>query len=264
MDSKSEMIDALELLRWQLELGVDENVENIPLNRFSDHSQPNEVEKEMPVSTQQKMPKISSAITEAERRAKESQTLVQLKASLANYDFCDLKKGSRNLVFSSGDPDAEVMIVGEAPGREEDIRGVPFVGRAGRLLDKMLKPIGLTRNKDQLNDDLKNTAYICNVIPWRPPHNRDPNTDEIEMMLPFLKRHISLIEPKIIVALGNISCRALIGQTGITKLRGNWFDFDKIPLMPMCHPAYLLRNNLAKKDAWSDLLKIKSKLEGMA
>jgi len=264
MDSKSDMTDALELLKWQLELGVDENVGNIPLNRFSDHSQQNEVETEIPVSTQQKMPKISSAITEAESRAKQSQTLGQLKASLENYEFCDLKKGSRNLVFSSGDPDAEVMIIGEAPGREEDIQGVPFVGRAGRLLDKMLRPIGLARNKDQLNDNLINTAYICNVIPWRPPHNRDPNTDEIEMMLPFLKRHISLIEPKIIVALGNISCRALIGQTGITKLRGNWFDFDKIPLMPMCHPAYLLRNNLAKKDAWSDLLKIKSKLEDFA
>ena len=264
MDSKNDMTDALELLKWQLELGVDENVGNIPLNRFSDHSQQNEVEIEIPVSTQQKMPKISSAITEAESRAKQSKTLDHLKASLENYEFCDLKKGSRNLVFSSGDPDAEVMIIGEAPGREEDIQGVPFVGRAGRLLDKMLKPIGITRNKDQLNDNLINTAYICNVIPWRPPHNRDPNTDEIEMMLPFLKRHISLIEPKIIVALGNISCRALIGQTGITKLRGNWFDFDKIPLMPMCHPAYLLRNNLAKKDAWSDLLKIKSKLEDSA
>ena len=263
MDSKSNMKDALELLKWQLELGVDENVGNIPLNRFSDHSQPNEVEIEIPVSTQQKMPKIRSAIDEAESRAKQSQTLGQLKASLENYEFCDLKKGSRNLVFSSGDPDAEVMIIGEAPGREEDIQGAPFVGRAGRLLDKMLKPIGLTRDKDKLNDSLINTAYICNVIPWRPPHNRDPNTDEIEMMLPFLKRHISLIEPKIIVALGNISCRALIGQTGITKLRGNWFDFDEIPLMPMCHPAYLLRNNLAKKDAWSDLLKIKNKLEEM-
>ena len=264
MDSKSDMTDALELLKWQLELGVDENVGNIPLNRFSDHSQQNDVEIEIPVSTQQKMPKISSAITEAESLAEQSKTLEQLKASLGNYEFCDLKRGSRNLVFSSGDPDAEVMIIGEAPGREEDIQGVPFVGRAGRLLDKMLKPIGITRNKDQLNDNLINTAYICNVIPWRPPHNRDPNTDEIEMMLPFLKRHISLIEPKIIVALGNISCRALIGQTGITKLRGNWFDFDKIPLMPMCHPAYLLKNNLAKKDAWSDLLKIKSKLEDLA
>ena len=264
MDSKSEMTDALELLKWQLELGVDENVGNIPLDRFSDHSQADEVKIETPISIQQKMPNISSAIIEAESRAKQSKTLEQLKASLANYEFCDLKKGSRNLVFSSGDPDAEVMIIGEAPGREEDIQGVPFVGRAGRLLDKMFRQIGLTRNKDQLNDNLIKTAYICNVIPWRPPHNRDPNTDEIEMMLPFLKRHISLIQPKIIVAMGNISCRALIGQTGITKLRGNWLDFDKTPLMPMCHPAYLLRNNAAKKDAWSDLLKIKKKLESIA
>ena len=264
MDSKRDMTDALELLKWQLELGVDENVGNIPLNRFSDHSKSDEVKVGTPVSTQQKIPKLSSAITEAESRAEQSKTLDQLKASLANYEFCDLKKGSRNLVFSSGDPDAEVMIIGEAPGREEDIQGVPFVGRAGQLLDKMLRPIGLTRNKDQINDNLINTAYICNVIPWRPPHNRDPNTDEIEMMLPFLKKHISLIEPKIIVALGNISCRALIGQTGVTKLRGNWFDFDETPLMPMCHPAYLLRNNLAKKDAWSDLLKIKEKLEDIA
>jgi len=264
MDSKNDMTDALELLKWQLELGVDENVGNIPLNRFSDHSQLDEVKVGTSVSTQQKIPNISIAITEAESRAEQSKTLDQLKASLANYEFCDLKKGSRNLVFSSGDPDAEVMIIGEAPGREEDIQGVPFVGRAGRLLDKMLRPIGLTRNKDQINDNLINTAYICNVIPWRPPHNRDPNTDEIEMMLPFLKRHISLIQPRIIVALGNISCRALIGQTGITKLRGNWFDFDETPLMPMCHPAYLLRNNSAKKDAWSDLLKIKEKLEDIA
>ena len=264
MDSKNDMTDALELLKWQLELGVDENVGNIPLNRFSDHAKSDEVKVGTPVSTQQKIPKLSSAITEAESRAEQSKTLDQLKASLANYEFCDLKKGSRNLVFSSGDPDAEVMIIGEAPGREEDIQGVPFVGRAGQLLDKMLRPIGLTRNKDQINDNLINTAYICNVIPWRPPHNRDPNTDEIEMMLPFLKKHISLIEPKIIVALGNISCRALIGQTGVTKLRGNWFDFDETPLMPMCHPAYLLRNNLAKKDAWSDLLKIKEKLEDIA
>ena len=264
MDSKSDMTDALELLKWQLELGVDENVGNIPLDRFSVHSQADKVKIETPISIQQKMPNVSSAIIEAESRAKQSKTLAQLKASLANYEFCDLKKGSRNLVFSSGDPDAKVMIIGEAPGREEDIQGVPFVGRAGRLLDKMFRQIGLTRNKDQLNDILINTAYICNVIPWRPPHNRDPNTDEIEMMLPFLKRHISLIQPKIIVAMGNISCRALIGQTGITKLRGNWLDFDKTPLMPMCHPAYLLRNNAAKKDAWSDLLKIKKKLEGIA
>ena len=263
MDSNSDMTNALELLKWQLELGVDENVGNTPLDRFTDHSQADEVKIETPVTTKQKKPNIGNAITAAESRAKQSKSLDQLKASLENYEFCDLKKGSRNLVFSSGDLDAEVMIIGEAPGREEDIQGIPFVGRAGRLLDKMLRQIGLTRNKDQLSHNLIKTAYICNVIPWRPPHNRDPSTEEIEMMLPFLRRHVSLIQPKIIVAMGNISCRALLGQTGITKLRGNWFDFEKIPLMPMCHPAYLLRNNAAKKDAWSDLLKIKEKLEGI-
>ena len=260
MDSKSEMIGALELLKWQLELGVDENVGDVPLNRFFEASQKDEIKIDSPIPTDQALPISNRAITEAESKAKQSKTLDQLKSSLAQYEFCDLKKGSRNLVFSSGDPGAQVMIIGEAPGREEDIQGVPFVGRAGQLLDKMLRPIGLTRNKDQLNDNLISTVYVCNVIPWRPPHNRDPNPDEIEMMLPFLKRHISLVQPKIIVALGNISCRALIGKTGITKLRGNWFDFDEIPLMPMCHPAYLLRNNIAKKDAWSDLLKIKTKL----
>ena len=264
MDSKIDMTDALQLLKWQLELGVDENVGNVPLNRFSELSQNDEIKIQSSVSAKQKMPNINRAIAEAESRAEQSKTLDQLKNSLAEYEFCDLKKGSRNLVFSSGDPNAKVMIVGEAPGREEDIQGVPFVGRAGQLLDKMLRPIGLTRNKNQLNNNLITTAYICNVIPWRPPHNRDPNSDEIEMMLPFLKKHISLVQPKIIVSLGNISCRALIGQTGITKLRGNWFDFDKTPLMPMCHPAYLLKNNAAKKDAWSDLLQIKKKLGDIA
>ena len=261
MESKNEIMDALELLNWQLELGVDENIGCVPLDRFSDQSQMDETKMKTSISQKQKMSNLDRAVAEAVFQAEQTKNLEQLKSSLANYEYCELKKGSRNLVFSSGDPDAEVMIIGEAPGREEDIQGVPFVGRAGQLLDKMLRPIGVARNKDQLSGTLINTAYICNVIPWRPPHNRDPNTEEIEMMLPFLKRHISLIEPKIIVALGNISCKALIGQTGITKLRGNWFDFDKIPLMPMCHPAYLLRNNLAKKDAWSDLLKIKNKLE---
>ena len=115
-----------------------------------------------------------------------------------------------------------------------------------------------------MDNNFIGSAYICNVIPWRPPQNRDPNPDEIEMMLPFLKKHIELVGPKILVALGNISCRALIGQTGITKLRGNWFDFEQTPVMPMFHPAYLLRNTSAKKDAWSDLLKIKKKLKEIA
>ena len=164
MDSKIDMTDALQLLKWQLELGVDENVGNVPLNRFSELSQNDEIKIQSSVSAKQKMPNINRAIAEAESRAEQSKTLDQLKNSLAEYEFCDLKKGSRNLVFSSGDPNAKVMIVGEAPGREEDIQGVPFVGRAGQLLDKMLRPIGLTRNKNQLNNNLITTAYILSII----------------------------------------------------------------------------------------------------
>ena len=264
MDSKTEMMEAIQLLKWQLELGVDENIGNTPIDRFLENTPDTDTKKKKSISEDQKMPKLNTAITEAERLAEQSDNLEQLKNSLANYEFCDLKKGARNLVFSSGDPDANVMLVGEAPGREEDIQGIPFVGRAGQLLDKMLRPIGLTRVKDQMDDNQIGTVYICNVIPWRPPQNRDPNLDEIEMMLPFLKKHIELVDPKVIVALGNISCRALIGKTGITKLRGNWFDFEHIPVMPMFHPAYLLRNTAAKKDAWSDLLKIKNKLKEIA
>ena len=264
MDSKTEMMEAIELLKWQLELGVDENIGNSPIDRFSEITRDLDPKKKKSTSEDQKMPKLNTAITQAESLAEQSENLDQLKNSLANYEFCDLKKGARNLVFASGDPDANVMLVGEAPGREEDIQGIPFVGRAGQLLDKMLRPIGLTRDKDQLDNNIIGTAYICNVIPWRPPQNRDPNPDEIEMMLPFLKKHIELVGPKIIVALGNISCRALIGQTGITKLRGSWFDFEQTPVMPMFHPAYLLRNTSAKKDAWSDLLKIKKKLKEIA
>ena len=243
MDSKIDMTDALQLLKWQLELGVDENVGNVPLNRFSELSQNDEIKIQSSVSAKQKMPNINRAIAEAESRAEQSKNLDQLKNSLAEYEFCDLKKGSRNLVFSSGDPNAKVMIVGEAPGREEDIQGVPFVGRAGQLLDKMLRPIGLTRNKNQLNSNLINTAYICNVIPWRPPHNRDPNSDEIEMMLPFLKKHISFLLQLIIVAFGNYSCRALISKTGITILSVHWYDFNNILLTLMSHLLYLLRYN---------------------
>lgn len=264
MDSKTEMMEAIQLLKWQLELGVDENIGNRPIDRFLENTPEPDTKKKKSISEDQKMPKLNTAITEAERLAEQSDNLEQLKNSLAKYEFCDLKKGARNLVFSSGDPDANVMLVGEAPGREEDIQGIPFVGRAGQLLDKMLRPIGLTRVKDQMDDNQIGTVYICNVIPWRPPQNRDPNLDEIEMMLPFLKKHIELVDPKVIVALGNISCRALIGKTGITKLRGNWFDFGHIPVMPMFHPAYLLRNTAAKKDAWSDLLKIKNKFKEIA
>ena len=148
------------------------------------------------------------------------------------------------------------MIIGEAPGRDEDIQGKPFVGRAGQLLDLMFRQIGLGRE----NPDKEAALYITNVLPWRPPQNRDPQPDEIAMMLPFLKRHVELSGPDLIVAMGNHACQALLGRQGITRLRGKWAEALGKPVLPMFHPAYLLRNPAAKREAWADLLSIQARL----
>ena len=143
------------------------------------------------------------------------------------------------------------MIVGEAPGRDEDREGRPFVGRAGQLLDRMLDAIGLSRTRD---------VYITNVLPWRPPQNRDPQPEEIAMMQPFLARHIELAAPQLLLVMGNISCQTLLGKRGITRLRGQWELVADKPALPMFHPAYLLRNPAAKREAWADLLSVRARL----
>ena len=143
------------------------------------------------------------------------------------------------------------MVIGEAPGRDEDAAGRPFVGRAGRLLDNMLAAIDMGR------DHAGHPVYITNVLPWRPPQNRDPSPEEIAMMRPFLHRHIALAQPKFLVVMGNISAQALLGKRGITRLRGNWSEVAGLPALPMFHPAYLLRNPSAKREAWSDLLSLR-------
>ncbi len=147
------------------------------------------------------------------------------------------------------------MIVGEAPGRDEDLQGKPFVGRAGQLLDRMLGAIGLSRAEN---------VYITNVLPWRPPQNRDPKPDEIAMLTPFLARHIALVAPEVLVVMGNISCDALLGRRGITRLRGKWAEAQGLPALPMFHPAYLLRQPQMKREAWADLLELKAKLRAGA
>ena len=148
------------------------------------------------------------------------------------------------------------MIIGEAPGREEDFKGEPFVGRAGQLLDKMLFSIGLSREAS----DAEKSVYITNVMPWRPPENREPTQDEIDMMVPFLNRHIELVNPNVLVEMGNISCQSLIARRGITKIRGIWAEAFGLPVLPMLHPAYLLRNPVAKREAWFDLLSLREKV----
>ncbi|MEL7132035.1 MAG: uracil-DNA glycosylase [Pseudomonadota bacterium] len=249
----AEYHSALAALAWQIELGADECIADAPLDRYNVPATVPKAEKPtMPTGT---VPRAGQAEIDPVRIAQEAahaaQDLDGLRAALAGYDHCELKRGARNLVFSDGAAGARVMIVGEAPGRDEDMQGKPFVGRAGQLLDKMLAAINLSRAA---------SVYITNVLPWRPPQNRDPKPEEIAMMQPFLYRHIELANPDVLVVVGNHACQALLGKRGITRLRGDWTEARGRPALPMFHPAYLLRNPAAKREAWADLLSLQARL----
>lgn len=247
MESHIDFDTARALLDWQVELGVTDAILDTPVNRF-------ELEEQTSSRKQAAKPVQTPPVTEkadpvmvAQHAAQAAGDLDALKAALAAFDQCDLKKGARNLVFADGVRGAPVMIVGEAPGRDEDMQGLPFVGRAGQLLDKMLGAAGLSRQAN---------VYITNVLPWRPPQNRDPRPEEIAMMKPFLQRHIELAAPRIVVLMGNHACQAVLGQRGITRLRGKWAEAFGCPALPMFHPSYLLRTPAAKREAWADLLEL--------
>jgi uracil-DNA glycosylase len=198
-----------------------------------------------------------AAAMAAREAAKNAKTLDELRAILDKFDGCALKATATRLVFADGNPQARVMFVGEAPGRDEDIEGLPFVGRSGKLLDRMLAAIGLDRT----------SVYIANIVPWRPPGNRTPTPQESAICLPFIMRQIELADPDILVCLGGPSAQTLLGiKEGITKTRGRWFAFDtgkrEIRAMPTFHPAFLLRSPLQKRFAWRDFLSIKKALAG--
>ncbi len=199
---------------------------------------------------------LETAVQEAVELASAATDLDALHRALASFKHSELKEGAHNLVFSDGNEAAEVMIVGEAPGRNEDLEGKPFVGQSGHLLDRMFQAINLDRKAKERNAAL----YITNVVPWRPPGNRNPTAAEIQMFEPFVKRHIELIQPRVLVLMGNSSCSAMLGKTGITKLRGQWHEHHGIPVMPMFHPAFHLRNPNSKANAWRDLLAIQRRL----
>ncbi|UWR16083.1 uracil-DNA glycosylase family protein [Sulfitobacter sp. M368] len=247
----------LALLDWQVELGATDAICDAPVNRYE---VPAAIEKPKPAVAAIKpgiaAPVEVDAVAEAERTAQAAQTLPELQDALARFELCELRKGARNLVFSDGIAGAAVMIVGEAPGRDEDRAGKPFVGRAGQLLDRMFAAIDMGRSNEAA------PIYITNVLPWRPPQNRDPKPEEIAMMRPFLMRHIVLAKPKVLVAVGAHACQALLNKRGITRLRGQWAEVAGLPVIPMFHPAYLLRNTDAKREAWADLLSLKGRLKG--
>jgi len=191
----------------------------------------------------------------AQSLARAATTLAELKAALERFDGCALKKGCASTVFADGNPASRIMFIGEAPGAEEDRLGLPFVGRAGKLLDKMMASINLDRT----------SAYITNVLNWRPPENRNPSPEEAAMCLPFLRRHIELVNPGIIILLGGVAVKHVLGLTdGIMKLRGRWLEYRvgdvMIPVMATLHPAYLLRTGAQKKLAWRDLQAAEAKM----
>jgi uracil-DNA glycosylase family 4 len=196
-----------------------------------------------------------SAVMAAREEAKNAKTLAELRSILDGFTGCTLRATATRLVFADGNPQARVMFVGEAPGRDEDIEGLPFVGRSGKLLDRMMTAIGLTRAN----------AYIANIVPWRPPGNRTPTPQESAICLPFTLRQIELVDPDVLVCLGGPSAHTLLGsRDGILKTRGRWFTFHtgsrEIRATATLHPAYLLRQPLQKRLAWRDFLAIKKAL----
>ncbi len=252
MESGLDHHTARALLEWQIELGATEAIGDAPVDRYALPDKAAKAKKPAAVEPAKKPEPVDAAAV-AKQAAKTAGSLVDLRAAMEAFDLCDLKRGARQLVFADGTPGARVMIIGEAPGRDEDREGKPFVGRAGQLLDRMLAAIGLDRREN---------VYITNVLPWRPPQNRDPKPEEIGMMKPFLERHVALAKPEVLVVMGNISCQALLGKRGITRLRGKWDQALNLPVIPMFHPAYLLRQPQMKRQAWADLLDLQARLRG--
>jgi uracil-DNA glycosylase family 4 len=257
-----------QLLAFYLEAGVDCALADEPVDRLADLDPappPREnVVREAPAETFVAVPAVradvtiapEAAISSAREAARTAPTLEALRTLLENFDGCALKNTATRLVFADGNPQARVMFVGEAPGRDEDIEGLPFVGRSGKLLDRMIAAIGLDRSK----------AYIANVIPWRPPGNRTPTPQETQVCLPFIQRQIELVNPDVLVTLGNPSTQTLLQtREGIMRTRGKWFDYDTgsrvIRAIATFHPAYLLRSPSYKRMSWQDLRAIAKALE---
>jgi DNA polymerase len=263
---------AISLLRWYVEIGADEAIGAEPANRFAPPQAVHQAES-LPIAPLAR-PAATGAIAasppkslaespaeaaqSARRLAASAETVAALEALIAAFEGCALKRTATNTVFADGNPAAPVMIIGEAPGADEDRIGRPFVGRAGQLLDRMLAAIGLDRRG----------VTITNVVYWRPPGNRTPTTVEIASCLPFVLRHVALVGPKILVLCGGTAAGALLPQgQGITRLRGRWFDLeipglvDPVPTLPMFHPSFLLRAPERKREAWRDLLALRARLD---
>jgi uracil-DNA glycosylase family 4 len=275
------MIDgAAALLRWYVEQGVDEATGEEPIDRFAAPPPAPAAAAVAPAAPAARAPTPLRApppplpplpqarapvplespqlVEDARTLAEGCSTLAELEAAIRGFEGCALKRTAKNTVFADGTPGAPVMIVGEAPGGDEDRLGKPFVGVSGQLMDRMMASIGLTRDGG---------FYITNILFWRPPGNRTPTTAEQGMCLAFTRRHIELARPKVLVLAGGVAVKAVLDTTeGITRLRGKWTSYTlgdgtTIPTMPTFHPAYLLRTPASKRQSWQDLLAIDKKLK---
>ena len=271
---------AAALLRWYVEQGVDEAVGEEPIDRFAAPAPvaaaaaapatpvraPTPLRTPSPATPppppRAPVPLESPQLVEDARAlAERCNTLAELEAAVRGFEGCALKRTAKNTVFADGTPGAPVMIVGEAPGADEDRLGKPFVGVSGQLMDRMMAAIGLGRDGG---------FYITNILFWRPPGNRTPTTAEQGMCLAFTRRHIELARPKVLVLAGGVAVKAVLDTTeGITRLRGKWTSYTlsdgtAIPTMPTFHPAYLLRTPASKRQSWQDLLAIDKKLKELA
>ena len=258
--------DGEALLAWYIDAGADEAISEEPVDRFAaartaprpaarDAARAAPARRQAPRAQAVPQPR-EQTFESARQLAAGAATLDELRAAFESFDGCALKATATNFVFSDGNPEGGLMFIGEAPGADEDRQGLPFVGAAGKLLDRMLRAIDIDRER----------AYITNIVPWRPPGNRTPTDAEVAMCLPFAARHIELAAPRILVPLGAVAAKSLLGTTeGIMRLRGRrkiyrTGDGREISTRPVLHPAYLLRNPAAKRETWRDLREIRRSL----
>jgi DNA polymerase len=269
----------LRALAWQVEAGADEAVGNAPVARYRsverdraaapapraatgrESGGPAPVPRPAEIAAPRPAARAGDAVANAQALASAANTIDELRAAVGAFDGCPLKETATSLVFGDGNPAAKVMLIGEAPGADEDRLGKPFVGVSGQLLDRMMGWIGLDRA----------SFYITNILFWRPPGNRSPTSAEVASCLPFVERHVELVDPEILVLVGGSSAKTLLGRSeGIMRLRGQWFQYQSarmsrpIPALAMYHPAYLLRSPAQKREAWRDLLSLKQKFDTLA
>jgi uracil-DNA glycosylase family 4 len=255
--------EAAEALRWLSEMGADEIIGEAPVNRLAGPAvaKPAAARPAPTILPPAAVP-APAMLVQGSSPAGGCTSLAEIAAALDAFDACPLRKTATQLCFADGNPEARVMLVGEAPGRDEDIQGKPFVGRSGQLLDRMLAAIGLSRT----SLDRESAVFITNVVFWRPPGNRTPTEAETQMCLPFLLKAIELQKPDVIMCLGATPAQRLTGRTdGILNMRGRWVTANvsgrNIPLLPTLHPAYLLRQPAQKRLAWRDLLTLRQMLD---